>query len=135
LNINELYSSNSKYEIYKSDLEHFEKLLHYFQYLKLDSNEMIFLKSLLLFQMKPSNQYLNTSSIHYLHTQSKFFLNTYIQKQYPTDETRRTKIFSLVSTFDLMSSLTIEEIFFRKTIGQQTHMKQLVKDMYKMLVQ
>jgi nuclear receptor subfamily 2 group E protein 1 len=72
-------------------------------------------------------------TINYLHNQAQLLLNIYINKQYPSDANRFFKFLTLISSFHLISSSTIEEIFFRKTIGDQTSMKQLVKDMYRMV--
>ncbi|CAF4006115.1 unnamed protein product, partial [Rotaria sp. Silwood1] len=73
-------------------------------------------------------------TINYLHNQAQLLLNTYINKQYPCEENRYFKLITLISSFRLISSSIIEEIFFRKTIGDKTHMEQLVKDMFKMVI-
>jgi nuclear receptor subfamily 2 group E protein 1 len=109
--------------------------------MKIDSNELICLKSFLLFKpylnncQTMINSHLNDfHTINYLHNQAQILLNTYIIKQYSSDENRFFKFLTLISSFHLISSSSIEEIFFRKTIGDKTHMEQLVKDMYKMIV-
>ncbi|CAF0944701.1 unnamed protein product [Adineta steineri] len=141
ININDLIYSNTKYEIYKSDIENFQEILNKFKHMKIDSNELICVKNLVLFKT-----YLNTCQtminsklndihkINYLQNQAHILLNTYINKQYPLEENRFIKLITLLSSFRLVSSTMIEEIFFRKTIGDKTHMEQLVKDMYTMVV-
>jgi len=126
---------------YQSDIENFHEILNKFQHIKIDSNELICLKSFLLFKTYSNNcqtiinQQLNDlHTINYLHNQAQILLNTYITKQYPSEENRFLKFLTLISSFHLISSSSIEEIFFRKTIGDKTHMEQLVKDMYRMIV-
>jgi nuclear receptor subfamily 2 group E protein 1 len=123
-------------EIYKSDIEHFQEILYKFKQIKIDSNEFICLKSFVLFncQTMINSQLNDFHTIHYLHSQAQILLNTYINKQYSTEPNRFIKFITLISSFRFIPPLTIEEIFFRKTIGDKTHMKQLVKDMYKMVV-
>ena len=85
--------------IYKSDIENFHEILNKFHQLKLDSNELICLKTLILFQTKFPSQFNHFPTISYLHNQSQILLNTYIQKQYPSDENRFLKFLTLLSTF------------------------------------
>jgi hypothetical protein len=132
---------NEKYEIYKSDIENFQEILNQFQQMKIDSNELICLKSFVLFKTYLNNnqtmfnsQLNDLHTINYLHNQAQILLNTYVQKQYPSDQNRFLKYLTLISSFHFISTSIIEEIFFRKTIGDQTHMEQLVKDMYTMVV-
>ena len=99
--------------------------------MKIDSNELICLKSFVLFK---THLNINQTMINYLHNQAQILLNTYMNKQYPFEENRFLKCLTLISSFHSISSSAIEEIFFRKTIGDQTHMEQLVKDMYQMPV-
>ena len=134
LNSKELLSRCDNSELYRIDLEKFEDICNEFQRMKIDANELICLKSFVLFQPSFKNLFHDLSTINYLHHQAQLLLNTYIQKQYPFDEHRFFKYFTLISSFHSISSSTIEEIFFRKTIGEQTHMEQLVKDMYQMAV-
>jgi hypothetical protein len=108
--------------------------------MKIDSNEFIFLKSLVLFKTYLTNYQTminpklnDIHTINYLQNQAQILLNTYINKQYPSEENRFVKFLTLISSFRLISSAMIEEIFFRKTIGDKTHMEQLVKDMYRMV--
>jgi nuclear receptor subfamily 2 group E protein 1 len=135
INSNEFRALHDQYESYKTDLETFQEILNQFQRIKIDSNELICLKNFLLFKTYLTNSQLNDlPTINYLHNQSQILLNTYINKQYPYDENRFFKFLTLISSFHLITSSTIEEIFFRKTIGDQTRMEQLVKDMYQMSV-
>ena len=126
---------NTKYQFYKSDIENFQEILNKFKHMKIDSNELILLKSLVLFNCQTmNNSKLNDiHTINYLQNQAQILLSTYINKQYPLEENRFIKLLTLLSSFRLISSAMIEEIFFRKTIGDKTHMEQLVKDMYRMV--
>ncbi len=126
-----------KYENLKSDIEYFQDLLIKFKHMEIDPNEFICLKSLVLFKTVLSNcqtmtnpQLHDLHSIAYLQEQAQILLNTYINKQYQSQPHRFGKLLHLLAGLRSISSLTIEELFFRKTIGDKTHMEQLVKDMY-----
>ena len=116
----------------QSDITALRTLLHTCQQLEIDANEYICLKSLVLFRTSrnASSERDDFSSIAYLQDQAKILLNTYINKQYPSQPHRFSKLIQLLSNLRSISSLTIEDLFFRQTIGEQTHMEQLVKDMY-----
>ncbi|CAF3026254.1 unnamed protein product [Rotaria socialis] len=137
LNITDLLNKSGKHENLKSDIEYFQDLLIKFKHMEIDSNEFICLKSLVLFKTVLSNcqtmtnpQLQDVHSIAYLQDQAQILLNTYINKQYPSQPYRFGKLIHLLAGLRSISSLTIEELFFRKTIGDKTHMEQLVKDMY-----
>ncbi|CAF5164750.1 unnamed protein product [Rotaria sp. Silwood1] len=109
--------------------------------MKIDTNELICLKNFVLFKTYLNNcqtiinpQLNDIHTINYLHNQAQLLLNTYINKQYPSEENHYFKLITLISSFRLISSSIIEEIFFRKTIGDKNHMEQLVKDMFKMVI-
>lgn len=131
------FVSTGKHDILKSDIEHFQDLLLKFKHMDIDSNEFICLKSLVLFktvlsscQTMTNPQLHDLHSIAYLQDQAQILLNTYINKQYPSQPHRFPKLLQLLGGLRSISSLTIEELFFRQTIGEKTHMEQLVKDMY-----
>lgn len=137
LNISDVISKLSKNENLKSDIEHFQDLLIKFKHMDIDTNEFICLKSLVLFKTVLSNcQTMTNTQLHdlqtiaYLQDQAQILLNTYINKQYPSQPHRFAKLIHLLAGLRSISSLTIEELFFRQTIGDKTHMEQLVKDMY-----
>lgn len=141
INTADLIYFNNKYEIFKTDLDNFQDILNKLKHMKIDSNELICLKNFVLFKTYLNNsqtivnpQLNDLHTINYLHNQAHLLLNTYITKQYPCEENRFLKLLTLITSFRLISSSTIEEIFFRKTIGENTHMEQLVKDMYKMVI-
>lgn len=109
--------------------------------MKIDSNELICLKNFVLFktylndcQTRINPQLNDINTINYLHNQAQLLLSSYINKQYSSEENRCFKLLTLLASFRLISSSIIEEVFFRKTIGDKTHMEQLVKDMYKMVI-
>lgn len=116
----------------QSDITSIRSLIHTCQQMDIDSNEYICLKSLVLFRTcrTSSTDRHEFSSIAYLQDQAKILLNTYINKQYPSQPHRFSKFIQLLSNLRSISSITIEDLFFRQTIGEQTHMEQLVKDMY-----
>lgn len=118
-------------------MESFHDLLVKFQQMDIDANEFICLKSLVLFKTIRGNCQTMSNlplqdlhSIAYLQDQAQILLNTYISKQYPSQPHRFGKLIQLLTSLRSIPSLTIEEIFFRQTIGEKTHMEQLVKDMY-----
>ena len=118
-------------------MESLHDLLLKFQQMDIDSNEFICLKSLVLFKTVRSNcqtmnnlQLQDLHSVAYLQDQAQILLNTYISKQYPSQPHRFGRLIQLLAALRSIPSLTIEELFFRQTIGEKTHMEQLVKDMY-----
>ncbi|CAF1580731.1 unnamed protein product [Rotaria magnacalcarata] len=140
LDVEELIYSNHQYEMFRADIENFQEILNKLKQMKMDPNELICLKNFVLFKANLNdcqtiiNPQLNDlHSINYLHNQAHILLSTYINKQYPCEENRCLKLLTLISSFRLISSSIIEEVFFRKTIGDKTHMEQLVKDMYRMV--
>lgn len=142
VNTHDLDFNNEQSDIYKADIERFQEILNKCRQMKIDPNELICLKNLVLFKTYQSDcqtlinaKLSDLHTVHYLQNQAQLLLNAYISKQYPSDESRFLKLVTLLSSFRLVSSSMIEEIFFRKTIGDQTHMEQLVKDMYRLVVQ
>ena len=140
ININDFMPFSDKYEILKSDIERLQEILNKLKHMKADSNELACLKNFVLFKTYSNNcptminsQLNDINTINYLHNQAQILLNTYVNKQYPCEENRFLKLLSTISLFRLISSSTIEEFFFRKTIGDKTCMEQLVKDMYRMI--
>ncbi|CAF2549586.1 unnamed protein product [Rotaria sp. Silwood2] len=141
INVDEFLYLNNQYETFKTDIENFQDILNKLKHMKIDTNELICLKNVVLFKSYLNNcqtiinpQLNDIHKINYLHNQAHILLNTYINKQYPCEENRCFKLLTLISSFRSISSSIIEEIFFRKTIGDKTHMEQLVKDMYKMVI-
>ena len=129
LNLTDLESS----ETYRFDLEYLQEILNQCRQMQMNSTELICLKSFVLFKTELKS-FDDPHTIASLHEQAQLFLQTYLQKQYPSEANRFVQLLSLISSFRFISPLTIEEIFFRKTIGDQIQMKQLVKDMFKMIV-
>jgi nuclear receptor subfamily 2 group E member 1 len=124
-------------QIYKSDLNYFQEILDRSKQMQIDATELICLKSLALFKVNINDDTIGLDqqyTIVSLHEQAQLFLRTYIHKQYPNEYHRSSQLLTILSSCRCMSSLTLEEIFFRKTIGDQIQMKQLVKDMFKMIV-
>ena len=120
--------------MHKSELHYFQEILNQCKTLQIDSTEMICLKSFVLFQTGISTL-VDSLTIGSLQKQAQLFLQTYIEKQYPTEAHRFQQLLAMLTSFRCLPSSTIEEIFFRKTIGDQIEMKQLVKEMFKMIVQ
>ena len=120
-------------ETYRFDLEYLQEILSQCRQMQMNSTELICLKSFVLFKTD-TKLFDDQQTVASLHEQAQLFLHTYLHKQYPSESNRFVQLLSLISSFRFISPLTIEEIFFRKTIGDQIQMKQLVKDMFKMIV-
>ena len=65
-----------------------------------------------------------------LQDQAQLTLSQYIRTAYPTQPFRFGKLLLLLPTLSAISGATIEELFFRKTIGN-IPIERLLVDMYK----
>ncbi|CAF0829653.1 unnamed protein product [Didymodactylos carnosus] len=122
-----------------SDIEQLQDFILKFKQMQVDSTEFYMLKTIVLFKTVISNCNASLNNLHLrdlqsvacLQSQAQALLNRYIATTYPTQPLRFAKLLSMIRSLLDISSSTIEELLFRKTIGT-IRMEQLVKDMYKM---
>ncbi|KAL7872313.1 hypothetical protein SRHO_G00072960 [Serrasalmus rhombeus] len=72
----------------------------------------------------------NASAIAALQDEAQLTLNSYIHTRYPTQPCRFGKLLLLLPALRSVSPSTIEEVFFKKTIGN-VPITRLLSDMYK----
>lgn len=69
-------------------------------------------------------------SVSLLQDQAQLTLSKYIQTAYPTQPFRFGKLLLLLPTLATVSGRTIQDLFFRKTVGN-IPIERLLTDMYK----
>ena len=69
-------------------------------------------------------------SVSVLQDQAQLTLSKYIQNAYPTQPFRFGKLLLLLPTLRTVSGRTIQDLFFRKTVGN-IPIERLLTDMYK----
>lgn len=72
---------------------------------------------------------LESSKVASMHNDARNALHNYIQRTHPNQPMRLQTLLGVVSLMQKVSSFTIEELFFRKTIGDITIVR-LISDMY-----
>ncbi|XP_067674555.1 nuclear receptor subfamily 2 group E member 1-like isoform X1 [Haliotis asinina] len=107
-----------------------------FKAIQVDPTEYACLKGIVLFKsVFPSNN-TEMKTLREFHTvatlqdQAQLTLNHYIRTAYPTQPFRFGKLLLLLPSLRSVSPITIEEVFFRKTIGQ-IPIERLLVDMFK----
>ncbi len=82
-------------------------------------------------QMDTSSKLKDNQYIQLLHEQTQLNLNKYILNAYPTQPYRFTKLIQLLTQLhSCVSAHTIENLFFKKTIGSIS-IERVILDMYK----
>nr|WCS71185.1 tailless [Pardosa pseudoannulata] len=120
----------------RNELNIFRELIHHTQELRIDSAEYSYLKLIALFSTVLPNSAAETRSareiqaLSSLQDQAQMGLGNYIMTTYPMHMNRFAKLLVLLSHIKNISNNTIEELFFRKSIGSIT-MEKLVADLYK----
>ncbi|XP_023297253.2 protein tailless [Lucilia cuprina] len=133
----------------------FQEVLNQLCHLNIDSNEYEYIRAITLFRKSMSsstddliNSSLSNSNgspnssvsaesrgliennrVAALHDESRAALITYIARTHPTQPMRFQTIMSVLSLMNKVSAFAIEELFFRKTIGDITIVR-LISDMY-----
>ncbi|RUS70824.1 hypothetical protein EGW08_021416 [Elysia chlorotica] len=107
-----------------------------FKALQVDPTEYICLKGIVLFKTVFPNNQAELKTLREFHTvatlqdQAQLTLNQYIRTAYPTQPFRFGKLLLLLPSLRVVSGETIEELFFRKTIGN-IPIERLLVDMFK----
>ncbi|XP_059166791.1 nuclear receptor subfamily 2 group E member 1-like [Physella acuta] len=107
-----------------------------FKALQVDPTEYICLKGIVLFKTVFANNNTELKTLREFHSvaslqdQAQLTLNQYIRTAYPTQPFRFGKLLLLLPSLRVVSGGTIEELFFRKTIGN-IPIERLLVDMFK----
>lgn len=133
--------NNQEYtSIISKEITSFQEIVNQLVLLRVDMAEFTYLRTLLLFNTNIKENGKSTISSHdkhliesekisFLFEEAKLYLMNYIQVTYPNQPSRFQAIMKIISQTYHISTFTLEEIFFRKTIGDITIVR-LISDMY-----
>ncbi|XP_055377970.1 protein tailless [Condylostylus longicornis] len=137
------------YILVSRELPIFQQILNQLHHLAIDKKEYDLLQTIILFKDSEFNQTVNitlnpedssssdynrkstveSSSILKLHEDAKIALIDYTLNAHKSNPGRYQNLIDVINLMSNISSFTIEELFFRKTIGNIT-MFRLISDMY-----
>lgn len=119
-----------------SEVRALQETIAKFKALQVDPTEYICLKGIVLFKTVFASSTTEMRTLREFHSvatlqdQAQLTLSQYIRTAYPTQPFRFGKLLLLLPTLSAISGATIEELFFRKTIGN-IPIERLLVDMYK----
>ncbi|XP_062981527.1 nuclear receptor subfamily 2 group E member 1 [Elgaria multicarinata webbii] len=119
-----------------SEIQALQEVVARFRQLRLDATEFACLKCIVTFKAVPPHSgselrsFRNAAAIAALQDEAQLTLNSYIHTRYPTQPCRFGKLLLLLPALRSISPSTIEEVFFKKTIGN-VPITRLLSDMYK----
>ncbi|KAL3882553.1 hypothetical protein ACJMK2_028888 [Sinanodonta woodiana] len=129
-------SSPSKMVNITTEIRALQEIIVKFKSLQVDATEYACLKGIVLFKTVFPNQSTEMKTLRDFHAvatlqdQAQLTLNKYIHTTYPTQPFRFGKLLLLLPTLRAISGATIEELFFKKTIGS-IPIERLLVDMFK----
>ncbi|KAE8602754.1 hypothetical protein XENTR_v10014111 [Xenopus tropicalis] len=120
-----------------SEIQALQEVVSRFRQLRLDATEFACLKCIVTFKagVPPHSgselrSFRNAAAIAALQDEAQLTLNSYIHTRYPTQPCRFGKLLLLLPALRSINPSTIEEVFFKKTIGN-VPITRLLSDMYK----
>ncbi|BFZ09550.1 hypothetical protein BsWGS_12589 [Bradybaena similaris] len=119
-----------------SEIRALQETISKFKLLQVDPTEYVCLKGIVLFKTVFANSSAEMKTLREFHSvatlqdQAQLTLNQYIRTAYPTQPFRFGKLLLLLPSLRVVSGMTIEELFFRKTIGN-IPIERLLVDMFK----
>ncbi|XP_030261105.1 nuclear receptor subfamily 2 group E member 1 isoform X1 [Sparus aurata] len=119
-----------------SEIQALQEVVIRFRQMRLDATEFACLKCIVTFKAVPTHgntelrSFRNASAIAALQDEAQLTLNSYIHTRYPTQPCRFGKLLLLLPALRSVGPSTIEEVFFKKTIGN-VPITRLLSDMYK----
>ncbi|XP_023236140.1 nuclear receptor subfamily 2 group E member 1-like isoform X2 [Centruroides sculpturatus] len=119
-----------------NEIRSFQEIIEKFKQIQVDSTEYAFLKAIVLFKTSFQNTSADVRGVREItmiasyQDQAQLTLNTYIQTTYPMQKFRFGKLLLMLPSLRSVSNTTIEELFFRKSIGHSP-MERVLCDMYK----
>ncbi|XP_067839990.1 nuclear receptor subfamily 2 group E member 1 [Heptranchias perlo] len=119
-----------------AEIHALQEVVARFRQLRVDATEFACLKCIVTFKAVPTQSgselrnFRNASAIAALQDEAQLTLNSYIHSRYPTQPCRFGKLLLLLPALRSVNPSTIEEVFFKKTIGN-VPITRLLSDMYK----
>ncbi|XP_016351739.1 nuclear receptor subfamily 2 group E member 1-like [Sinocyclocheilus anshuiensis] len=119
-----------------AEIQALQEVVTRFRQLRLDATEFACLKCIVTFKAVSTHSgselrsFRNASAIAALQDEAQLTLNSYIHTRYPTQPCRFGKLLLLLPALRSVGQSTIEEVFFKKTIGN-VPITRLLSDMYK----
>ncbi|CAD5120217.1 DgyrCDS8787 [Dimorphilus gyrociliatus] len=125
-------SSSEAFNQLSSELKSLKEIIDKLKAMQVDQTEYACLKGVALFKtsIEEGRSLLDVPSIASLQDQAQLTLNKYIQTAYPTQPSRFGKLLLLLPNLKNVSCTTIEQVFFKRTIGAVS-MEKIIIDMYK----
>ncbi|XP_065566181.1 nuclear receptor subfamily 2 group E member 1-like [Artemia franciscana] len=111
-----------------SELKVLQEAVSKLRQMNIDTTEFACLRAVILFKSSVNGQDIPTAAA--LQDQAQFTLNRYVTAAYPSQPLRFGRLLLLLPSLRLLNSLTIEELFFRRTIGN-IPIERIICDMYK----
>ncbi|CAD5113810.1 DgyrCDS2975 [Dimorphilus gyrociliatus] len=121
-------SGTERASLIVGQLRSLQDVLSRFSSLRVDATEYACLKAIVLF--KNVRGLRDAAQVETLQDQAQLMLSEYACSQYPNSKVRFGKILLLLPALRAVGSRTIEEVFFRKTIGS-IPIERLLCDMFK----
>lgn len=118
------------------EIKSLQETIEKFREMKVDQTEFACLRAIILFKLSSSSGDLlrknlkESKTIEALQDQAQLTLNKYISMAYPGDPLRFGKLLLLLPLLKSVNSETIENLFFRRTIGQ-IPIEKIICDMYR----
>ncbi|XP_055490958.1 nuclear receptor subfamily 2 group E member 1 [Leucoraja erinacea] len=119
-----------------AEIHALQEVVSRFRQLRVDATEFACLKCIVTFKAVPTQggselrNFRNASAIAALQDEAQLTLNSYIHTRYPGQPCRFGKLLLLLPALRSVNPSTIEEVFFKKTIGN-VPITRLLSDMYK----
>ncbi|XP_032877985.1 nuclear receptor subfamily 2 group E member 1 [Amblyraja radiata] len=119
-----------------AEIHALQEVVSRFRQLRVDATEFACLKCIVTFKAVPTQggselrNFRNASAIAALQDEAQLTLNSYIHTRYPAQPCRFGKLLLLLPALRSVNPSTIEEVFFKKTIGN-VPITRLLSDMYK----
>ena len=119
-----------------SDLKNFQEAIAKFQNMNVDATEFACLRAIILLKTciesggDDHKEVRDQAAISALQDQAQLTLSKYISSTYPSQPSRFGKLLLLLPSLKTVSTKSIEELFFKKTIGT-IPIERIICDMYK----
>ena len=117
---------------HNSELKCLQETIGKFQAMNVDTTEFACLRAIILLKtvVDRDDELRDQVTVNALQDQAQLTLSKYIQGAYPNQPSRFGKLLLLLPSLKCVSGKTIEELFFKKTIGS-IPIERIICDMYK----
>ncbi|XP_046675137.1 nuclear receptor subfamily 2 group E member 1-like [Homalodisca vitripennis] len=131
LDLTSLLGDSMETEDLVHEVKVFQETVVKLRHLQLDATEYNLLRAIVLFKTAVQGGTLcDVTSVASFQDQTQLTLNHYVSSRYPSQPYRFGKLLLLLPSLKAVSTSTIEELFFRRTIGDIPIVR-LLCDMYK----